>query len=236
MDNQGWIKLYRKIGDHEIIRDAYGLQIFIWILIHVDLTTGQYTSGRFVMSEALKIKPRTLHKVVTERLQNRYHLVTLLSDNKKTTFSICKWKSYQENSDTKSDTKVTPGGQQSDTKQEVRSKKILSKDNKAFGNANINYLIELFEGQYGYKPTDRKPRQEAWNLIRAIRSTFKDYGKEWSEEKEKVFIDKYFGWITKQEWASELQNMGTVRRKLPIYRSYLERSIHAQTQNGDRQN
>lgn len=122
MDNQGWIKLYRKIGDHEIIRDAYGLQIFIWLLIHVDRATGQYTSGRFVMSEALKIKPRTLHKVVTERLQNRYHLVTLLSDNKKTTFSICKWQSYQENSDTKSDTKVTPGGQQSDTKQEVRSK------------------------------------------------------------------------------------------------------------------
>lgn len=227
MDNQGWIKLYRKIGDHDIIRDAYGLQIFIWLLIHVDRTTGQYTSGRFVMSEALKIKPRTLHKVVTERLQNRYHLVTLLSDNKKTTFSICKWKSYQEYSDIKSDTKVTPEGQQSDTKQEVRSKKILSKDNIAYGNEAINLILSEFEKLEGHKPTDSKPRFEAFNLLRNIKTTIKEVGhKEVTDEGIARVVVAYYGWLKKQEWGTSVQNLSTVRRKFEIYKSILQRSTN----------
>lgn len=227
MDNQGWIKLYRKIGDHDIIRDAYGLQIFIWLLIHVDRTTGQYTSGRFVMSEALKIKPRTLHKVVTERLQNRYHLVTLLSDNKKTTFSICKWKSYQESSDIKSDTKVTPEGQQSDTKQEVRSKKILSKDNIAYGNEAINLILSEFEKLEGHKPTDPKPRFEAFNLLRNIKTTIKEVGhKEVTDEGIARVVVAYYGWLKKQEWGISVQNLSTVRRKFEIYKSILQRSTN----------
>lgn len=122
MDNQGWIKLYRKLEDHPIMQDATALQIFIWILMKVNYKTGELTTGRFIAAEVLKMKPRTFHKALLERVQNKYKLVTLSSDNRKTTILVNKWKLYQRDSDTSSDTQVTTKGQQSDTIQEVRSK------------------------------------------------------------------------------------------------------------------
>lgn len=228
MDNQGWIKLYRKIIDNEeLFGKTYDFALFTYFILKADRTTGIARVGRQDLAKRFRADESTIYKAM-KRIE-KGGLINIKSNNQFSDVYICKYAEYQGQSNNESNNKVTTKEQQSNTIQEVRSKKVLSKDNTAYGNANINYLIDLFKQQYGYNPTDRKPRQEAWNLIRGIRTTFKEYGKEWSEEKEKVFIDKYFSWITKQEWASELQNMSTVRRKLPIYKSYLERSINAKT-------
>lgn len=119
--NETYIKLFRKLRSHPIMGDPTALQIFIWILISVDYKNGSMVSGRYWASEELKIKPRTFHKALTERLRDRYDLVTLSSDNKNTTISVKNWYKYQLASDTTSDSPVTPKGQQSDTNQEYKN-------------------------------------------------------------------------------------------------------------------
>jgi len=122
--NTTFIKLYRKLKYHEIIRDSTAFHIFIWILICVDYKTGSMISGRFWASSLLDIKPRTYHKAL-KRLEKKYDLVTLFSDNKKTTILVNNWGRYQGSSDTLGDNKVTTKGQQSDTNQEVKEVKEI---------------------------------------------------------------------------------------------------------------
>lgn len=164
MDNQGWIKLYRKLADHDILRDPTSLQIFIWLLLNVDRKTGGYTTGRFVASQVLGMKPRTFHKAITERLQHRYDLVTLSSDNKKTTIYLKNWDKYQSLGDTPSDTKVTTKGQQSDTKQEVISKKKESNIYKHLPEKEevTGEQIEQIAKQYSVSPANVK---DIWESI-----------------------------------------------------------------------
>jgi hypothetical protein len=139
----GWIKIHRKLRNHAILRDPTALQIFMWILICVDYKTGKMVSGRFWAADELKMKPRTFHKALTERLRDRYDLVTLSSDNKNTTIYVKNWKKYQQFSDTSSDTSVTPKGQQSDTKQEDKEvKKHISITE--LGDSHFERIAELY--------------------------------------------------------------------------------------------
>jgi hypothetical protein len=215
MENKTYIKLFRKLKDHEVFSDEKALRIFIWILLTVDYKTGKMKSGRFWAAERLDMKPRTYHKVLTERLEKRYKLVTLFSDNKKTVISVNKWHEYQGDSDTTSDNKVTTKGQQSDTTQEVKNKRSINNINRR--NANVDGLLKRFEEIVGHPPTDKKPRYEAYNLSRRINKLIKELkviGKE--VEFEKV-ADGYFGWFSNQSYVSGVENMSTARLKFIIY-------------------
>ena len=151
MMKDGWIKLYRKLLDNEFLRkDGNAFIVFIRLLLIVDRKTGQWAGGRFQLSELTGLKPTTVRKSAL-RLQNA-KMVTLSSNTKYTTFSICNWANYQGNGDTSSDNKVTTKGQQSDTltrSGELRSKEsitsaLTSGDKvsdviRLFGNINPSY-------------------------------------------------------------------------------------------------
>jgi len=126
--------------------DQTALQIFIWILISVDYKTGKMISGRFWASKELQIKPRTFHKALTERLQDRYKLVTLSSDNKNTTILVNNWHKFQQASDTSSDSSVTTKGQQSDTKQEYKEIKEV-KNRSLTDNLDIPKIERVAKSQ-----------------------------------------------------------------------------------------
>lgn len=100
---------------------------------------------------------------------------------------------------------------------------LLDKSNKAkpegFGNLHVREAIGEFEKMVGFKPTDRKPNYEAWNLVRRIQSFQKDKGLDISDAGISERLIKYFKWIATQDWSDKLQTMGTVRLKFPIYES-----------------
>lgn len=165
MSDTTWIKLYRKIKDHEIISDPTALQIFVWILITVNYKTGKMTSSRSVASQELKIKPRTFHKALTERLQQKYNLVTLSSDNKKTIISVNNWNKYQGLSDSVGDNKTLKRGQQSDSTQaaqEIKNNKNIYTSNEvkifsyfSFKDKMIeNERVEQIAKEYDIRPKD----------------------------------------------------------------------------------
>lgn len=119
MDNT-WVKLYRKLGDNEVMRDPTALQVLIWLLLNVDKKTGEFTTGRFIGAHELNINPSTFRDAIY-RLKIKYKIIDTTSDNKKTVISLLKWAEYQEKRELTTPTPTTKR-QQSDTKQEYRIK------------------------------------------------------------------------------------------------------------------
>lgn len=126
MDNS-WVKLYRKSKDNGIMRDYKAWTMFSWILMSVDRNTGKYTTGRFMLSDALDMNANTV-KDVLKRLQKKYQVVTIKSTNKFSTIQVLNWGKYQVSSpqeDTTSVTNKTPTKhQQNTTKQEVENREV----------------------------------------------------------------------------------------------------------------
>ena len=125
-DDKSWIKLYRKIIDHDVFQDARAFQLFIWLLISVDRNTGKIKTGRFWLSEILKVNPNTL-KDVTKRLDKKYKIITTHSTNRYTEISLLNWSKYQSRvvPTPQEITNETPTEhQQNTTNQEVKNKRI----------------------------------------------------------------------------------------------------------------
>lgn len=91
------------------------------------------------------------------------------------------------------------------------------RDNPIKGDVLVNKVIEEFEEALGFKPTDRKPRYQAYNLVRRLQSIIKDNGKEANEEVSLKAINSYFKWLKKQDWFGMVQTLDTCRRKTDIF-------------------
>lgn len=144
MEN-GWIKLYRSLGDHEILGDHKALAVFMLLLMKAD-KTGRGSIGRFTDSARVKMKPITFYKVLS-RLQKKYDLVTLNSNNKYTSFSLLNWAKYQSSTSRvtqSSNNKVTTKEQQSNTLQEYKNKEI-----RINTNTETIHFIEKFNQLFG---------------------------------------------------------------------------------------
>lgn len=175
MDNS-WVKLYRKLGDNEVMRDPTALQVFVWLLINVDKTNGEFTTGRFVGAHELNINPSTFRDAIY-RLKIKYKIIDTTSDNKKTTISLLKWAEYQSKQEVTTPIPTT-GRQQNDTKQEERIKTntILLSENqknqlkKQFPYLDIDYEVRRFrEWQKGTGKSfpDTLARFKAWLMQQA---------------------------------------------------------------------
>lgn len=206
-----WIKVYRKIGQHELITDSKAFTVFIVLLTLVDKTNGTFDIGRFQGASMFRLSASTFYKVL-KRLDKKYNLVTLSSNNKYTTVSVLKWAKYQP--DTKTVTqggnnKVTTKEQQSNTKQEYKNRELLSKDNnvndaplKTSGikrEPEIDHILASYKKYMGHTPTDRRPRFVGHNLRKAIKkmlitldgTDFKDSYENVVERSMKWYSDKY---------------------------------------------
>jgi hypothetical protein len=114
---EGWIKLHRKLIENEIVHDDTAYKLFTILLLLVDRRTGKYRAGRFQLSEITGIKPGTLYDALA-RLEKKYKMATLETNNKYTTISIVNWNQYQDTPTAQ----PTTNQQQTNTKQEVRIK------------------------------------------------------------------------------------------------------------------
>jgi len=168
MENNTWIKLYRKVVEHEVFHDETAFRVFIWILCTVDYKTGTKRSGRFWASSILDIKPITYYYIL-KRLEKKYDLITQESNNRYTTITVKNWKNYQLLDNNNDNNKVTTKQQQNNTTQELRiknkentykekplKKKILKKE-KTYTKENLtiqevaNKLVEHFEAENNRK-------------------------------------------------------------------------------------
>lgn len=159
--NNTWIKIYRKIVDHDVFRDDSAFKVFIWILCSADYRTGKMISGRFWGASILGIKDTTYYGIL-KRLEKKYNLLTLSSNNKNTIILVNNWDKYQSDDDNKTDNKLTTNRQQTDTNQELRIKNIYTSNESLI----FSYFENLEESNQKIvdiaKEFDIRPKDVIW--------------------------------------------------------------------------
>lgn len=128
--SESYIKLFRKTKNNGILKDHKAWALFTWILLSVDRRTGIYTTGRYVLSEALDINPNTIYSVLL-RLAKNWKVVTLKSNNKFTEISVLNWDKYQQSISPSTqgvNNGSTSNQHQINTKQEVREVENTNKN------------------------------------------------------------------------------------------------------------
>ena len=127
MENNSWIKLYRKAKDNDIMRDPTAWFLFSWILLSVQKDTGKWKVGRFMLADMLGIKSTTIYKTL-KRLEKKYKVVTLNSNNRFTEITVLQWAKYQQQTPPVTqagNNKVTTKGQQSNNKVTLNKNKRI---------------------------------------------------------------------------------------------------------------
>jgi hypothetical protein len=156
MNNNGWIKLYRKLLDNPICNKPAWLSLWIHLLLlanhdngskfvwngkEIELKAGQFVTGREVLSRKTGIPESTIEDrlsflenslQIRQQKFNKYRLIT-----------IVKWKEYQE-----TDNKPTTNRQQTDTFKNVKN--IRSKEEENM------YAFERFWSIYPKKELKKK--------------------------------------------------------------------------------
>lgn len=166
--NSGWIKLHRKILDNpELSSDNTACLLFVKLLLVTDKRTGTFTTGRFRLAELANEKPTTVYKAL-KRLE-KWGMITVSSDNKRTTIYLCNYEQYQETGDNK----VTTKGQQSDNKRTLNKNKEVRIKNK-----------EVF---ISYSENARKVERA---LLQSIKANYPNMKKNDPQGKWAVEIDK----------------------------------------------
>lgn len=225
---KGWIKLHRKILESEIWHDQTALRVFIWLLLTVNHKTGKLKLGRKWASDACDLKEMTFYKAL-KRLEKKFKIVNLVTSKmtiKYTEATVQNWQKYQSGNNL-GNNQVTIKEQSSNNqvthnknkerrkKKEEVTTKVVAK--KTYGNQQVNLLLEEFEKRWGFPPTDRQPRRQAWNLVQRTETFIKRYGKTPDEDIFKRVIVKLFNWIEDQDWSENIQKIETVKLKSVIF-------------------
>lgn len=156
MEDDTWIKLYRKLLKSPIFENEKALKIWIWSLLkatHIEreqlvgqqivhLEKGQFVFGREKASEELKMTESTVYKYI--KLLEKLHMISINSNNKFSIVTIEKWEDYQEKKQQENN-KVTTEEQQSNTNKNVKNIYLLlfNKYRAKIGNLKFRDRIKI---------------------------------------------------------------------------------------------
>lgn len=132
MEDNTWIKFYRKLLKSPIFDNEKALKVWIWCLLKathiereqlvgrqkVQLKKGEFIFGRKKASQELKMKEKTLYDYM--KLLENLQMLAIKSNNKFSVVSIEKWGDYQIEK-IKSDNKRTTDEQQMNTNKNVKN-------------------------------------------------------------------------------------------------------------------
>lgn len=107
MENETWIKLYRKLLVSPIFENEKALKVWIWCMLKathikrdqlvgkqiVHLEKGQFVTGRKKASDELRMKDRTVYDYF--KLLEELHMISINSNNKFSVITVEKWEDYQ---------------------------------------------------------------------------------------------------------------------------------------------
>lgn len=174
MDNQGWIKLHRKILDNkELFGKNYDFALFTYFILKADRITGVARVGRQDLAKRFRADESTIYKAM-KRIE-RGGLIHIKSNNQFSDVYICKYTEYQTQSNNESNNKVTTKEQQSNTIQEERSKNKeillseseigeISKENNISKKVVIDYQTDylLWKENNPRKSNKLRPSVKSW--------------------------------------------------------------------------
>ena len=137
MNNNGWVKLHRKILDNPISRKPAWFSVwvtllllanhddehtFIWNGRQIELKEGQFITGRKTLSEQTGVPETTIERIL-DYLESSGQ-IGQQKNTKNRLITILNWETYQ-----KVDNKRTTNGQQTDTFKNIINKEVKNSTN-----------------------------------------------------------------------------------------------------------
>ena len=119
--------------------------------------------------------------------------------------------------------------------EENRIEVLVSKDTKGVytptdNSLRINFILSEFEKRVGHIPSDAKPRQVAWNIVRLVNSFVKNNHALFEQLREipltyDYALQKAFQWYQKKDYIEHTEKLETVRLKMKVYFSDIEKQL-----------
>lgn len=100
---------------------------------------------------------------------------------------------------------------------------VNDENHQAYGNAEINLILETYKKTFGFSPTDRKPRFVASTMAKQIHSWLKKYQAARPDLSFNEVIRKTFDWYAKRDVTGE--TLDVVRRKMRMLLEITEQEI-----------
>ena len=174
-DNNGWIKLHRKIIDSAVFENPKILKLWIWCLCKashkgyesmvgnqiVALQEGQFIFGRKKASSELKIKESMVYKYI--KLLEKLEMINIKSNNKFSIITIEKWAFYQFDNDEEQQQKEQQRNNKGTTKEQQRNtnKNVKNVKNvKEIIYSDVPDLNEAIIAFIEYRKTIKKPMSD----------------------------------------------------------------------------
>ena len=174
-DNNGWIKLHRKIIDSAVFENPKILKLWIWCLCKashkgyesmvgnqiVVLQEGQFIFGRKKASSELKIKESMVYKYI--KLLEKLEMINIKSNNKFSIITIEKWAFYQFDNDEEQQQKEQQRNNKGTTKEQQRNtnKNVKNVKNvKEIIYSDVPELNEAIIAFIDYRKSIKKPMSD----------------------------------------------------------------------------
>ena len=174
-DNNGWIKLHRKIIDSAVFENPKILKLWIWCLCKashkgyesmvgnqiVVLQEGQFIFGRKKASSELKIKESMVYKYI--KLLEKLEMINIKSNNKFSIITIEKWAFYQFDNDEEQQQKEQQRNNKGTTKEQQRNtnKNVKNVKNvKEIIYSDVPELNETIIAFIDYRKSIKKPMSD----------------------------------------------------------------------------
>jgi hypothetical protein len=180
--NNGWIKLHRKILENDaLFSSEHTFKVWCFLLLKADMN-GIVKTGRYLISEWLRIKPSSLYQTL-KRLEDM-KMITQESNNKMTTIKILNWSIYQS----KQPISGSPeNGQYKNKKDEIQEQDNTIQEYKNKEYKNIKYVttfpIEDFKDIDATEKQLRAEAEQALNWLISEGETKSNY---------RAFLRKWF--------------------------------------------
>lgn len=180
MENETWIKLYRKILKSPIWENANALKVWIWCLVkatHIERTQlvgqqevllekGQFVFGRKKASEELQMSESMVYRYI--KILKKLKMLDIKSNNKFSIVTIEKWEDYQ-----------------------INEKELNSKiNNKRTTNEHKQECKEIYLYLFNKYKTEIEKENESKKIgIIAQCKNCKEYAELTQEEQDQLFMD-----------------------------------------------
>lgn len=249
MDNQGWVKIHRKILEWEWYEDKNTTRLFIHLLLkanHKDkewrgivIKRGESLTGRMILSVETglseqqvrtSLKKLKLTNEITVKTTNRYSIIT-----------INNYSSHQE--DNRQPNQQITNKEPTDNQQVTTNKKLKNEKNEK----NI-YHFHLFWDKYPKKVGKKKSKSIYKKIVKSskiegkIFKGLEDYIRKWNVEGTPLsYIPNPTTWLNQERWEDEVeivakQDKGFIRKNENNWekKKQEEKNYYEQSSKGER--
>ena len=241
MNSKGWIKIHRKILNHQIFDNPNLLKMWLWCLLkashtgykqmigleEIEVKEGQFITGRNKGATELGVNPSTWYKHL--KVLEQLGMIEIECNNKMTAVTIVNWRLYQgeqQEEYQQKNNEITTKEQQNNTNKKVKNVKKVKKVNNnvatkaaTFEENSPEFWLAKFLHQKIKEndPEAKEPNLQNWavHIDRLIRL----------DNREPREIMKVIEWTQQDDfWKANILSTNKLRQQYPRLRLQMNQS------------